>query len=443
MSRLPWLLLFIASDALAGGYFFPDSGVVAVGRGGAFVASADDTFAQYYNPGALARLDRWTIDLGVSGVRQDLEFTRQLDDGSFADPVSNQDGFFTVPQIGVGGPLIEDKLHLAVGLYTGYAPSFGYDPDGPQRYTLNDSLVWQAYAGPTLTYSPIPQLSVGVGLQWQFLRVEQELTASLNGTDDPNNDVGVRVEQFDPFAPSANFGVLVRPVDELSVGLTVQLPSSFNASGTMTADLSDTTIADLLVETRLEDDDVRLALDMPLILKAGVAVHPVPESAIEVAVVWENWGSFEELTLSEIDLEIESQFFQAPEVDPELALPAGLRDTVSLRLGGSVDVIDELTLRAGGFYETGAHTDDRLSVGLYDPSKFQLGGGTSVHLLDDRLHADLSVAGVFFANRTVTDSSVEQVVLQDVDPLVVGNGEYRSSGLVIAGGLSWMFGKAE
>jgi long-subunit fatty acid transport protein len=446
VSRLPWLLLFVASDALAGGYFFPDSGVVATGRGGAFIASADDTFAQYYNPGALSRLDRWTIDLGVSGVQQSLSFDRMMDDGTFAGTVSNEGGMFVVPQIGVGGPLIEDKLHMAVGLYTGYAPSFAYEEEGPQRYTLQDSLIWQAFAGPSVSYSPIPQLSIGVGLQWQFLRVEQQLTVSTTGGDNPGSDVDVSVKQSDPFAPSANFGLLIKPVDALSIGLTLQLPSSFDANGSMTADFRGSAIEDLLVETQIQDDSVRLGLNMPLIVKAGVAVHPSDDAVIELAMVYEQWSSLTELALSEIDLEVtfENPDFPAPEVERTLSLPAGLRDVVSLRLGGSVDVIDELTLRAGGFYETGSQRDDQLNVGLYDPAKFQLSGGTSVHLLDDRLHIDLSVANIFFASRDVRDSTVEQVVLQQGDnfvPSVVGNGDYRSNGFVLAGGVSWSFGK--
>jgi long-subunit fatty acid transport protein len=375
-----------------------------------------------------------------------MSFDRQMDDGSFADTVTNEGGMFVVPQFGIGGPLIEDKLHFAVGLYTGYSPSFSYQEDGPQRYTLRDSLIWQAFAGPSVSYSPIPQLSIGVGLQWQFLRVEQELTVSTIGGDDRSSDVNVAVKQADPFAPSANFGVLVRPVDELSIGLTVQLPSSFDANGSMTADFRGSAIEDLLLETQLQDDNVRLGLDMPLILKAGVAVHPSDKAVVELAMVYEQWSSLTELALSDIDLEVEfaNPSFPPPEVDSTLSLPAGLRDVVSLRLGGSVDIIDELTFRAGGFYETGSQRDDQLHVGLYDPAKFQLSGGTSVHLLDDRLHVDFSVAHVFFGNRDVRDSTVKQVVLQEGDnfePSVVGNGDYRSNGLVLAGGLSWSFGK--
>ncbi len=51
---------------------------------------------------------------------------------------------------------------------------------------------------------------------------------------------------------------------------------------------------------------------------------------------------------------------------------------------------------------------------------------------------------MFFGNREVRDSTSKQVVLQEGDafePSVVGNGDYRSNGVVLAGGLSWSFGK--
>ncbi|MBW2734022.1 MAG: hypothetical protein JRH20_16670, partial [Deltaproteobacteria bacterium] len=51
-----WLLLGSALPATAGGYDYPDHGVTALGRAGAFVARADDPLALIYNPAGAARL---------------------------------------------------------------------------------------------------------------------------------------------------------------------------------------------------------------------------------------------------------------------------------------------------------------------------------------------------------------------------------------------------
>lgn len=437
------MIIALVSSALAGGYFFPDSGVVAVGRGGAFVASADDTFAQYYNPAALTRLDRYTVDLGVSGVSQGVSFERELEDGTFAPTVENAGGAFVVPQIGVGGP-IGDDFAFAVGLYTGYAPSFSYPRDGAQRYTLSDSLIWQAFVGPSLAWKPNDQLSFGVGLQWQFLRVEQDLVVSTNGIDDPRGDVFVSVKEFDPFSPSANLGVLYEPVDEIDLGLSVQLPSSFNADGTLVADFTGSGLEQFLDDPTVEDDSVRLGIDLPLIVKAGVAVHPVEAATIEVAAVYERWSSLKSLQLSDVQLPVEfnNPAIPEPEVSETIDLPAGFRDVVSVRLGASVDATEFLTLRAGGFYESGSQRASQVSVALYDPWKVQFGGGASAHLLDRRLSFDLSTAYLAFPSLEVRDSTLEMINVQDGDTLVVGNGNYASSGFVLAGGISFAFGQS-
>jgi long-subunit fatty acid transport protein len=53
MLMFVWLTL---ADADASAYYFADVGVRAFGRGGAFIAGADDINAQYYNPAALSRI---------------------------------------------------------------------------------------------------------------------------------------------------------------------------------------------------------------------------------------------------------------------------------------------------------------------------------------------------------------------------------------------------
>ena len=54
-----------ASPAFAGGLYFTDRGVRPMGRGGAFVAGADDLGATYYNPAGLVHAKRQALaDIG-------------------------------------------------------------------------------------------------------------------------------------------------------------------------------------------------------------------------------------------------------------------------------------------------------------------------------------------------------------------------------------------
>ena len=58
------LALLMSAPAQASGYYYSDSGIVATGRGGAWVAIADTRFAQRYNPAGLIRSDKPTFNIG-------------------------------------------------------------------------------------------------------------------------------------------------------------------------------------------------------------------------------------------------------------------------------------------------------------------------------------------------------------------------------------------
>ena len=59
------LLFATLSTGHASGYFYPDAGVSALGRGGANVAGSNDLSALWYNPAALRRIsgNRFDLDL--------------------------------------------------------------------------------------------------------------------------------------------------------------------------------------------------------------------------------------------------------------------------------------------------------------------------------------------------------------------------------------------
>src|SRR5690606_28273448 len=91
-ANLRWaaaLLLLASSPASAGGYYYSDSGIVATGRGGAWVAGANTQFAQWYNPAGLIRVERPTVNAGWSGVQQNVRFTRMR-----ADPADGEAPFY-------------------------------------------------------------------------------------------------------------------------------------------------------------------------------------------------------------------------------------------------------------------------------------------------------------------------------------------------------------
>ncbi|MBT3218356.1 MAG: hypothetical protein HN348_04640 [Proteobacteria bacterium] len=451
---LPLFLALLSSPALAGGYFYSDSGIVATGRGGAIIASTDNQFAQYYNPAGLIRVEAPTFNIGWSFVQQNIKFDRLNDeDGTFYPAVKNEAPPYNVPQIGFATP-INKWVAIAFGFTSPFAPSALYDEDGPQRYTIIDTEIYQFSITPAIAVRPIKQLTIGAGFQWKYMGIGERLKITMSGNDDPGGDIVVDARLKDLFTPSFTAGVLVEPIEALSIGLSVQPPVSFETKGTGELDFSGNVFESLIEPPNPDDcedpddleacpriftdDDVTMTIDLPLVLRGGVAVRPIKPLEIEFAVVYQAWKVLEDIVVKDINIEVVSALGPAA-VDEELALPASFRDTTSFRLGAEYDVIKQLSVRMGGFYETGALKTEDLSVALVDPSKYQIGAGATVRLLQERLIFDIGAAYLAFTKQEIRNSNVSQInagVFND-DVAVVGNGDIKANGWLLGAQVSW------
>ena len=465
MSGFLILLMTLVSSAEGAGYYFSDSGIVATGRGGAWVAGADSQFAQHHNPAGLIHVDAPSINVGWSGVLQRNSFTPLIGDDpeEFGPTIENQAGHFNVPQLGFATP-INDKFAFAFGFVSPLAPDSDYPADGAQRYSIIDSSIYQFGFGPALAWRPLPAITFGVNMQWQFLQVGQQFMATLSGETDPAGDIGVDLFTVDVFTPYANFGVLIDPVPAVTIGIGIQPATVFRPKGRLSIDFTDNAFEDLIeapdcgaeniedCPTQFTDDDINLMVRLPLILKTGVAVRPFPELEIEAAFVYQNWKTLTDLTVTDIDLNLNVAVLGEQSVDNELGLAANFRDAYSLRLGGEWDISDKFAVRAGGFYESAAVKPTLVSIASMDTPKVQLATGASVSLFERRLTVDTAFAYVFYNPLSMRDSEVRQVNAGVADPelplpglsndsAVIANGDFDSFGWIVGTQLTWAFRK--
>lgn len=459
---LCWIALGVG-EAEAGGYYFSDSGVLAVGRGGAVIASADDQFAMYYNPAALSNIDVPTINVGMSLVQQSVHFKRMKADGTFFPELSNQAPPFKVPQGGVVIPFRKDLVG-AVGFTSPFAPSNLWPADGPQRYNIIDSGVYQFFVGPSVAWTLTPAVTFGLGLQWSFLAVQQQFKVTMSGVDEPEGDIGIDVGVADAFTPNINLGLILRPTDWLSIGLAIQPETPYDARGQVELDFTGNRFEGLIGPPAgcaedakpeecpriFRDDDIGFDLTLPTVLRAGIAVKPRGDLVIELATTYENWDVIDSLDVSDIDINLDVAILGETAVDKTLQVPTRYKDTASLRLGGQYTPIRFLSVRAGGMLESSAIEPRYMNVSLVDTRKAQIGGGVSVHLLDERLSIDTAFAFLALEKLQIRDSRVVQTNAEVYDPElplpglgpggeVTGNGDVRSSGWVLGAQLRWAF----
>ncbi len=469
------MLWLFAAPALASGYYYVDSGARAIGRGGAWVVGADDLSAQYYNPAALSNVTRPLLNLQGWGAAQYVRFDRmdEPDAGLEFEPVENLSPPILEPSGGfatnLGGiaPILKNT-YFAVGIYVPTAPYLAYDPEGPQRYQLQDSLIWQGYAGPSVAQRITPWLTIGAGLQYTFLRVEERLASTVclaSDPDDcadpdynletPSNDLDLTVKNVDPFQLSWNAGVIVRPIPQLEIGASVQPPIDYSAPGSLTAKFDEEfNLAGQIDGTEFTDPDTTLRVHLPLIVRAGVQVTPIPAVRIELDGTYTQWSRMSEFLITDVNMTVPhaegSLILQEDiQITDDIVFKTGFQDAMSVRLGGDWRLNDWAQVRAGGHFETSAVPQATVGVNLPDATKFGFGAGATFTLAK-RVALDIAFAQQLHGAVSISDSQVTQQAVW-TDPLnpagskvvpgkVVGNGELSSSVTYLAIGATLYFG---
>ncbi len=457
------VIALLGAPAHAAGYYFSDLGPRAMGKGTAVIAGVDDLTAQYYNPAALMRLGP-QVQVQLAGVDQYVKFDREDVDGVEFAPVENQAPPYAIPTFGVSHVLGKDRLHVMVGFYAPYAPDLSYPADGAQRYTLIDTQLIQTAFGPSAAFAVTDWLTVGAGLTWNLLYIEQELavTVDLNpdpqaSTDDSDFDVAYGVQALDKSEFSGNLGVLVEPAGgSWAVGLSAQPPIEFQGTGPMTADFGGHFLvsAGIVVPTTEDgkgavysDPETTLTVKMPWIVRGGALVRPAPGLEVEAAVVWQGWDIIDTVVVDDVNIVLQTELggvASGSEIEGPIELPANYVNAWSYRLGAAYDASDSLTIRLGGLYETSAVPGKTQSVSLVDGVKTGLGLGLTWSR--GNLDFDIGVLETFLKPLEVSDSEVKAIRVEalsgDVseNSKVVGNGLYESRMDMAALALTWRFG---
>jgi long-chain fatty acid transport protein len=459
------LLTALTGMAEASGYYFTDAGTRGMSRGGAFIASANDLSAQYYNPAALINLKRSQFYVNHSLVSQKIAFTRQdyveNDDGyvgSEKAPAYDYDGqeladgyptanniaaAMNIPQFAVGSSLGVKNAYFAFGLHPPFAPRVvyeqgvrdGVEPTGPQRYNLVDSLVIQFYAGPSAAYRVLPWLTLGASANMTYVSAtyginlmicQDDLTDDLTArcpadASGVENDIGVGLDMADPFRFTWNAGLLAEPTDWMKIGFSVLPPLKVAGKGDIQAQFANQHWMgpngfDVLGAERVNDKDVTVMLTMPWVLRGGVAFEPGDKSVVELAGVWQRWSMTKEIRVTDVNLNIPLTEFVGTDLEDvaitdDVVIPADYDNAWSVRLGGEHEVVEALSLRGGLFYETSAIPIQTQAVSLVDGPKVGYGVGATYWYKKQQRRVfslDAGFSQTFIAERTITGSQIRR-----------------------------------
>ena len=294
--------------ASAGGFYLTDRGVRPLGRGGAFIAGADDQHAVWYNPAGLMSAGNGLL-LDASLVNFGNTFTRSaLPDRNMApvtfDATRGEGAPLPIPTLIVSHNFGLRNFNFAAGAYAPYAAITSYDdtPAAAQRYSLvslDGSLL--VVAGLWAAWRPHPMLHVGAGvsaLTGSF--VARQALSSCPATitcapEDPQWDAMASLNVGPLFAPTANFGVQFTPHPMIAFGASYQLPYDVDASAKLRVRLPSASYYD---GAQVSGDTAQVAFRLAPIARVGVEIRPLPNTRVELAGVWEGWSVHERIDIN-------------------------------------------------------------------------------------------------------------------------------------------------
>lgn len=402
------LVMVFTSISFAGALDTFGLGSKATSLGGAFAAYADDPFAIYYNPAGLVQMDSMTVSQGIHTAYPVIKINKfHVEPGTMVrnvagsvtnipltDPmingykdVSNDSAFMPAPHFGVAYPL-SDKLVAGFGVYAPFGAEASWNSvpgENPTAFSGTYSKYVRIVASPTIAYKINDQFFLGAGLSIGNTEVKSERFFYIppviykeieNGynafsTDPKKQKAGaamaangqkVIAELLDPFNYSFNLGLMWKPAEAVTLGLTYRSQAKVALTGSVEIEgLKEDwgTMADGSPIKSKVDADTQM--DTPAQIQAGVRVQPKENFSIEIDYLWTNWSIIKD----------NAAYFTPKLMDNKSSetLARDWENTSQIRLGLEYKADDFITVRGGYFFDPTPVPESTFDMGSTDVDK--------------------------------------------------------------------------
>ncbi len=341
---LPGLALAAVPSQGAGFAIF-EQGARGMGFAGAFTAQANDPSAIFHNAAGIAFLKGKRIYLGGTVIAPSSDFTG-ADPFPGAVTEKGNAGISVPPAFDYTQQLSERMvvgigLHVPFGLKTEWQDADAYSG----RFISKRAELKGFSVNPTVAFKLADRLSVGGGVDIRFSSValDRNLAAINPFTFKVVDVASVNLKSATKTGIGFNLGILAKPSDPLSIGVSYRHKVKTNYSGdaTFTRLSTGNVQLDSLVAQRVPAGaiPVSTSVEFPAILSGGVA-YKWNDWVAEGDVNWYQWSTFGNLPLR----------FEGRD-DLSGVIPEEYKNTLQYRFGLERRLNESWTVRGGYFYD--------------------------------------------------------------------------------------------
>jgi long-chain fatty acid transport protein len=262
-----------ASSLWATGFRLPDQDAFATGRGEAFVATADNPSAIYYNPAGISQLEGNNLRGGVYGIYLDPSYKSPTSGQTF----DNENKRHAIPQFYYTYGRTNWPVSFGLGVYS----PFGLQVEWPQntgfRAVATQGKVTSATINPVVAVKLSPSLSIGVGVMANYVNIDLQQGISPYPSSDLFQFKG------DGWDAGYNLGLLWQPQEKISFGATLRSSTTVNLNGhTETIYPSGASPY---------NSSANSSWSLPLEAVFGVSYRPTPKWNLEFDADYTDWSS--------------------------------------------------------------------------------------------------------------------------------------------------------
>lgn len=287
---LGFLVCLASSNAFANGMRLISQDGFATARGEAFVATANNASAVYYNPAGISQLEGTQVRSGIYGIYYDPTFTPPDSAANAGNTYHVKKTVAAAPELFFTHEFADTPVTFGFGSFAPYGGLIEW-PDDTGFYAVGtkSELTYLRF-NPVVSIKILPGLSIAGGAMVDYAKLQLKQGLRAAPLPQPN------VFRFSGEGRSIgyNAGLLWQPHETISIGITYRSPTYFTLEG-------ETEIQRAPV-IPLAERESEARFVFPMTVAGGVAWKPSPGWNLEVDADYTDWSCLKRVTIHHLSV---------------------------------------------------------------------------------------------------------------------------------------------
>lgn len=276
--------LLVATDSRAVGFRQPNQDPEAIARGNAFVATADNPSAIYYNPAGITQIEGQQARVGLYAVSTGNDYTSPTGQTARAD-----DAYQPIPQLYYVHSLKDLPLSFGLGAYVPYGLSVDYGKDNPFRTIAQEGKLLYMTLNPVVAWKVHETFSIGIGPEFSYSQADFRQGIFVPGDEFRFKGDGVGY--------SFNAGVRWQPHEKLAFGANYRYLTTMTYEGHATTTPLPAILPGFFAPAYFERADASTSIQFPQSAGVGVSFRPTPQWNLEVNADWTDFDNVNQIAI--------------------------------------------------------------------------------------------------------------------------------------------------